>query len=51
MSSDGGGRTLGAPDKNDHKKFDSTFLGFLIGILIYCQQNTNIICVEDSLEA
>ena len=20
-------RTLGAPDKNDHKKFDSTFLG------------------------
>jgi hypothetical protein len=33
----GGPRTLGAPDKNDHKKFDSTFLGFLIGILIYCQ--------------
>jgi hypothetical protein len=25
----GGPRTLGAPDKNDHKKFDSTFLGFL----------------------
>jgi hypothetical protein len=25
----GGHRTLGAPDKNDHKKFDSTFLGFL----------------------
>jgi hypothetical protein len=24
-----GPRTLGAPDKNDHKKFDSTFLGFL----------------------
>jgi hypothetical protein len=23
------GRTLGAPDKNDHKKFDSTFMGFL----------------------
>jgi hypothetical protein len=22
-------RTLGAPNKNDHKKFDSTFLGFL----------------------
>jgi hypothetical protein len=22
-------RTLGAPDKNDRKKFDSTFLGFL----------------------
>ena len=22
---------------NDHKKFDGTFLGFLIGILIYCQ--------------
>jgi hypothetical protein len=35
VSSDGGPpnfrgpRTLGAPDKNDHKKFDSTFLGFL----------------------
>ena len=25
----GGPRTLGPPDKNDHKKFDSTFLGFL----------------------
>jgi hypothetical protein len=25
----GGPRTLGAPDKNDHKKFDSTFVGFL----------------------
>jgi hypothetical protein len=25
----GGLRTLGAPDKNDHKKVDSTFLGFL----------------------
>jgi hypothetical protein len=25
----GGPRTLGAPEKNDHKKFDSTFLGFL----------------------
>jgi hypothetical protein len=25
----GGPQTLGAPDKNDHKKFDSTFLGFL----------------------
>jgi hypothetical protein len=25
----GGPRTLGAPDKNDHKKFDSTFLVFL----------------------
>jgi hypothetical protein len=25
----GGPRTLGAPDKNDHEKFDSTFLGFL----------------------
>jgi hypothetical protein len=25
----GAPRTLGAPDKNDHKKFDSTFLGFL----------------------
>ena len=22
-------RTLGPPDKNDHRKFDSTFLGFL----------------------
>ena len=29
MSSDGGPPNLGAPDKNDHKKFDSTFLGFL----------------------
>jgi hypothetical protein len=35
----GGPRTLGAPDKNDHKKFDSTFLGFLIGILIYFTQS------------
>jgi hypothetical protein len=25
----GGPRTLGAPNKKDHKKFDSTFLGFL----------------------
>jgi hypothetical protein len=25
----GGPRTLGPPDKNDHKKFDSTFLEFL----------------------
>jgi hypothetical protein len=24
-----GGRTLGPPDKNEHKNFDSTFLGFL----------------------
>ena len=31
----GGPRTLGAPDKNDHKKFDSTFLGFL-GFLEKC---------------
>jgi hypothetical protein len=30
----GGPRTLGAPDKNDHKKFDSTFLGFLENVLI-----------------
>ena len=29
VSRDGGPPTLGAPDKNDHKKFDSTFLGFL----------------------
>ena len=25
----GAPQTLGAPDKNDHKKIDSTFLGFL----------------------
>jgi hypothetical protein len=31
----GGPQTLGAPDKNDHKKFDSTFLGFL-GFLEKC---------------
>jgi hypothetical protein len=29
VSSDGGPPNFGSPDKNDHKKFDSTFLGFL----------------------